>query len=155
MNVAYNQINCADASKILHIDYSTVVGWCRDNKINCVNVSDGTQRGRYYITEEEVDYLKSLKQKFGKPFMKRYRKDWKKGKEPAIVYADTDSTITVASIKSTISTEQPKDQVDIDELAIKIGYIQDIKQKIEKLDAEREKLTHELEKLREDVTKYL
>lgn len=155
MNVAYNQINSADAARIIGVDYTTVVGWCRDGKINSVNISEGALRGRYMISEDEVDYLKTLKQKFGKQFIRRYRKDWQRGRQPAVTiaeekpatikdfqYVDTDSVIT-------------KTEVDIEDIAFKIGIIQDIKTRLEELEAEKQKLSEQLEELRDEVMNYL
>lgn len=155
MNVAYNQINCQDASRIIGVDYTTVVGWCHDGKINSINIGEGTSRGRYVITEDEVDYLKTLRQKFGKQFMRKYRKDWQRGKQPAeprteetptpikeFRYTDTDSAIT-------------NTKTDIDDIANKIRTIQRIKTRLEEIDKERQKLSDKLEELRDEVMNYL
>ena len=45
--------------------------------------------------------------------------------------------------------------MDIDEIAIKIGYIQDIKDKLDALDVQKNQLTAELEQLRKEVMEYL
>lgn len=150
MNVAYNQINCQDASRIIGVDYTTVVGWCHDGKINSTNISEGTTRGRYMITEEEVDYLKMLKQKFGKQFIRRYRKDWQRGKQPAQTETDVKPIAIIKDFQyaDTDSVKPVKEKADIDELAIKIGYIQDLKEQIAKLQSE-------LETLRKEVMEYL
>lgn len=149
MNVAYNQINCQDASRIIGVDYTTVVGWCHDGKINSTNISEGTNRGRYMITEDEVDYLKMLKQKFGKQFMRRYRKDWQRGKQPAETELETKLVTTIKDFQYADTDSVPStNKADIDELAIKIGYIQDLKEQIAKLQTE-------LETLRKEVMNYL
>ena len=159
MNVAYNEISCADAARMIGVDYSSVVKWCRDGRINCVNVSGGTKSGRYVLKEDEVDYIKQLRQKFGKDYLKKYRKDWRKGKQPAqpikeVIYVEP--TKPVATIKSVVADVVPaKKRADIDELAIKIGYIQDIKDKLEELEIQKNQLTAELESLRKEVMEYL
>lgn len=159
MNVAYNEISCADAAKMLGVDYSTVVKWCRDNRINHVNVSEGSENGRYILAEDEVRYIKTLKDKFGNQFIRKYRKDWKKGTEPAkdVVYVEPTMPVpTIKSVVTNITTEEyTKNKVDIDEVAIKIGYIQDIKDKIEKLEQEKQKLVEEYDKLRAEVIQIL
>lgn len=165
MNVAYNQISCADAAKAIGVDYSTVVGWCREKRINALNVSDGTKNGRYVLNEDEVAYIKTLKQKFGKQFIRKYRKDWKRGMMPAEktvpeVKIEAPVAKPVATIKSVVvnmTKEEPakSDRIDIDEIAIKIGYIQDIKDKIEKLEQEKQKLVEEYDKLRAEVIQAL
>jgi len=159
MNVAYNEISCADAAKMLGVDYSTVTKWCRDNKINHVNVSGGDTNGRYILTEDEVRYIKTLKDKFGNQFIRKYRKDWKKGTEPVkdVVYVEpTMPVTTIKSVVTNITTEEhSRKRVDIDEVAIKIGYIQDIKDKLEALEVEKTQLLNELEGLRKEVMEYL
>ena len=155
MNVAYNQISCSDAAKIIGVDYSSVTTWCRSGRINCTNISEGTINGRYVIPEDEVDYIKTLKQKFGKQFIRKYRKDWQRGKQPAETiteeksapikefhYIDTDSVIT-------------NTKTDIDDIANKIRTIQRIKTRLEELDKERQKLSDKLEELRDEVMNYL
>lgn len=161
MNVAYNQISASDAAKTIGVDYSTVVSWCREGRINSVNVSEGTKNGRYMLSEDEVAYIKTLKQKFGKQFIRKYRKDWKRGMMPAekavLEVKPAEPVVKpVATIKSVvvnITKEEPakSDRIDIDEIAIKIGYIQDIKDKIEKLEQEKLKLMEEYDKLRAEV----
>lgn len=156
MNVAYDRISASDAARAIGVDYSTVSGWCREGKINFINVSDGTKNGRYMLAEDEVDYIKTLKQKFGKQFIRKYRKDWKRGMMPAEPTPEVPEVKPVASIKSVvvnITKEEPdkSDKIDIDEIAIKIGYIQDIKDKIEKLEQEKQKLIEEYDKLRAEV----
>ena len=164
MNVAYNEISCADAAKTIGVDYSTVVGWCRDDRINFVNVSEGTKNGRYVLKEDEVEYIKHLKQKFGKQFIRKYRKDWSNGTKPAQIQHVVEEKVEevkkpVATIKSVVMNitkeETVKEILDIDEIAIKIGYIQDIKDKIEKLEQEKQKLVEEYDKLRAEVINVL
>lgn len=157
MNVAYNQINCSDASRIIGVDYSTVVGWCRDGKINTINISEGNKNGRYVITETEVDYLKTLKQKFGKQFIRRYRKDWERGRQPATPEQETKliATIKDTSTNSNFKPIETNEKADIDELAIKIGYIQDLKDKLASLELEKAKLSAQLDELRQEVLEYL
>ena len=160
MNAAYNEISCVDAAKMIGIEYSSVAKWCKSGKINCINVSGGTEKARYVIKEAEVQYIKLLRQKFGREYMQKYRKDWEKGKQLAentesnneVVYVESTKpqVAVIKSVVTNITTEQPT-RVDIDEIAIKIGYIQDIKDKIEKLEQEKQKLIEEYDKLRAEV----
>ena len=165
MNVAYNEISCADAAKMLGMDYSFITKLCKAGRINCNNVSGGTSKGRWIIREDEVEYIKKLRQKFGSQYMKKYRKDWRRGQQPAksvekhndVVYVESTKPIaTVKSIVTNITTEEhTRAKVDIDEIAIKIGYIQDIKDKLEELEVQKNQLTVELEQLRKEVLEYL
>lgn len=155
MNVAYNQINCQDASRIIGVDYTTVVGWCRDNKINSTNIGEGVSRGRYMISEDEVDYLKNLRQKFGKQFMRKYRKDWQRGKQPAELHIEENPAPIKEFCYTDIDSVITNTKADIDDIANKIRTIQRIKIRLEELDNERQKLSEELEELRDQVMNYL
>ncbi len=164
MNVDYKNISTGDAARMIGVDITTVSTWCREGRINCVNVSDGTKNGRYMLSEDEVDYIKTLKQKFGKQFIRKYRKDWKKGRQPAKTFV-TDEVVevvpvakpvaTIKSVVSTITEVKEESAFDVEEIALKISYIQDIKKQIHDLDEQKAKLTAELEELKNDVTKYL
>lgn len=156
MNVAYNQISCSDAAKIIGVDYSSVTTWCRSGRINCINISEGTINGRYVIPEDEVDYIKTLKQKFGKQFIRKYRKDWKRGRQPAETYIKEEPQVTLKDFQY-IDTDSviTNTKTDIKDIANKIATIQDIKTRLEELDKERQKLSDKLETLRDEVMNYL
>lgn len=156
MNVAYNQINCSDAAKIIGVDYSSVTTWCRSGRINCTNISEGSINGRYVIPEEEVDYIKTLKQKFGKQFIRKYRKDWQRGRQPAETYTKEEPQVTLKDFQY-IDTDSviTNTKADIKDIANKIATIQDIKARLEELDKERQKLSDKLETLRDEVMNYL
>lgn len=156
MNVAYNQINSADAARIIGVDYTTVVGWCREGKINSYNIGEGVSRGRYMISEDEVDYLKTLRQKFGRQFMRKYRKDWQRGKQPVEAITKEEPTVTVKDFRYTDTDSViTNTNTDIDDIANKIRTIQRIKTRLEELDSERQKLSDKLEELRDEVMNYL
>ena len=175
MNVGYDQISCADAARMTGIEYSFLTKLCKSGRVNCTNVSDGDSKGRYVFNENEVAYLKTLKQKFGRNYMQKYRKDWAKGKQPAkktdvveakpvetpvVVENKPAETPVIVETKTAVVTikqkeELTKKRVDIDEIAIKIGYIQDIKDKLDDLDVQKNQLMAELENLRKEVMEYL
>lgn len=156
MNVAYNQINCSDAARIIGVDYTSVTKWCRSGRINCTNISEGSVNGRYVIPEEEVDYIKTLKQKFGKQFIRKYRKDWQRGRQPAETYTKEEPQVAFKDFQY-IDTDSiiTNTNTDIDDIANKIKTIQRIKTKLEELDSERQKLSDKLEELRDEVMNYL
>lgn len=84
MNARFNMNTPKEAAKRLGVSEPVVTGWCRNGVINCNKVGDGTQKDRYEITDEELDYIHTTIQKFGvKDSMLRYRKDWKNGRKPA------------------------------------------------------------------------
>lgn len=166
MNVAYNEISCADAARMLGMDYTFVTKLCKAGRINCTNVSEGTEKGRWTIREDEVEYLKHLRQKFGRNYMQKYRKDWRKGKQLAEVVVVKEPTNVqqieekpksfIKSVVTNITTEEfTRKKVDIDDIAIKIGLIQDIKDKLEALEVQKNQLNTELEELRKEVMEYL
>ena len=156
MNVAYNQISCSYAAKIIGVDYSSVTTWCRLGRINCTNISEGSINGRYVIPEDEVDYIKTLKQKFGKQFIRKYRKDWQRGRQPAETYTKEEPQVTLKDFQY-IDTDSviTNTKTDINDIANKIATIQDIKTRLEELDKERQKLSDKLETLRDEVMNYL
>lgn len=161
MNVGYRDLNMQDASKMIGIDYSTLAYWCRNNRINCINIGDGTKKGRYMLSEEEVLFLKHLKEKFGtRKILMYYRKDWKAGHEPAA----NEEVQDMPMIKSTvidISTDESKEihvtsiKPKLDEVMATISYIQDIKARIADIENEKAQLMKELEDLRKEVMTYL
>lgn len=176
MNVAYDQISCADAARMTGIEYTFLTKLCKERRINCTNISGGDKKGRYVLGEDEVNYIKTLKQKFGRNYMQKYRKDWARGKQPAqtietpvvqeseaaknnpapVINEPKPVIATIESMVTGVSKEEPVNKrVDIDEIAIKIGYIQDIKDKLENLEAQKNQLLSELEDLRKEVMEYL
>ena len=154
MNVAYNEISVQDAAKMLGVDKSTVAGWCRKNVINFINLSDGTKKGRYMIPENEVQYLKSLAKEHGsmRRALMAYRKDWneKKNKE------EYPTVPVVKSVVTNITVEEPKTKkFNAENIATTISYIQDIKERLNDIEAEKNQLLNELEELRKEVMEYL
>lgn len=76
MNVPYNEINLTDAAQMIGVDYTTVAGWCRRGKINFIDISEGTKKPRYLLTEKEVEHLKTERKKNGRRFIESYDKNW-------------------------------------------------------------------------------
>lgn len=179
MNVAYDQINCNDAAKRIGVDYSTVVRWCRLGIINCVNIGEGNTQGRYLLEEDEVDYLQDLVKKFGtRKAMLWYRKDkdtrQPKPKEVPVEIPAPQKDISDASILNTnnrlhqvlpnvlppeheIKFVEPKSEREtlIDKVTRNIMYIQDIKERLEDLEAERQQLLSELKECQDEVMSYI
>lgn len=78
MNARFNTNTPEEAAKIIGVSTVAVTNWCRDRKINCNNVSDGTNKGRYEIEDDEVRYVRYLVDKYGsRNALLYYRKDWK------------------------------------------------------------------------------
>lgn len=160
MNVPYNEINARDAAKMIGIDYTTLIKHCRKGAINVSDVGGGKRKPRYMFTENEVEYMRGLKGKYGKRFFGHYDKNWNVKEEPAIADEqelfvasnedfENNKIVPVIIKEDNLSTKTEK--VDIDKIAITIGYIQDIKERLNDLEAEKNQLLKELEELRKEV----
>lgn len=181
MNVAYDQINSSDAAKRIGVTISCIQRWCRDNLINYINVSDGTDKARYLLEEDEVDYIQDLVKKFGvRKAMLWYRKDKntrypkpKQEKIPVEIPAPQkdipDASIlntnnrlqqvmpNVAPPKTEVAFTEPKSEREniINKVTRNIMYIQDIKDRLEDIEAERQQLLSELKECQEEVMSYI
>lgn len=158
MNVPYNKINTRDAAKMIGVDYATVAGWCKRNIINFTDLSNGSGKSRYMISENEVEYIKSLTKQHGvRKAMMYYDKNWnKKSENIGYERPKDDSYIfeianNVAAEELIESTKNLSKGIDIDNLTRTILYIQDIKERLEDLEAEKNQLLNELEMLRKEV----
>ena len=156
MNVAYNQINVQDAAKMLGVDKTTVAGWCRKNFINFINVGDGNRRGRYMIPEKEIQHIKDLIKEYGslRKALPHYKKDW----EDVITNEKYPTVPAIKSVITNITVEDSapvKKRFDVDNIVTTISYIQDIKERLNDIEAEKNQLTAELEELRKEVMEYL
>lgn len=169
MNVGYKELSASDVARMLGLDKTTVAGWCRQNLINFSNVGEGTQRQRYLISEEEAEYLRTLSKKFGKrKIMSRYRKDWKKGKEPAQTDAYNEEEITKVPIDERpdleliVKTSEPEIEkysdaikYDEDKLLNAVLHIREVKERINNLNAELAQLENEYKELKQDIMDWL
>ena len=178
MNVAYDQINSSDAAKRIGVSIACIQRWCRDGIINYINVGDGTDKARYLLEEEEVAYLQDLVKKFGiRKAMLWYRKD-KNTRQPAprkipVKIPVPEVDISEASIVNTddrLQQVMPKVEApnyihevhEVTEAEHKrnqvfrtIEYIQDIKERLEDIEAERQQLLSELKECQEEVMSYI
>ena len=156
MNVPYNKTSAADAALLLGVNRTTVQAWCRNGIINAENVSNGTEKARWLICDDEIDYILSLKHKFGctKSAMIHYRKDWRQGKQPA-VKPGAPKPIVQPTIRDYIPSskkEEPaKAEFDVEKLQTTIQYIQDVKKRIAECKDELQLLEKEYEDLKKEV----
>lgn len=163
MNVPYNQISTKDAAQMIGVCYATVAAWCANGLIPYTDVSGGTGKKRIMLNEEDVNVLKKAKKEHDGKMMKYVYNDgiklvpvvYKKAEKPVA------SVKPIASIKP---VKQPNDdepikvrpaKVDIDEIAITIGEIQDRKEELENLEARKAQILAELEELRNKVMEAL
>lgn len=159
MNVAFDQISCADAAKMLGVDYSTVVAWCRKGVINADNLSDGTRNGRWQIADDEVNYIMGLKDKFGstRAAMMHYRKNWKEGNKPVEPKPVEPKQVPVEPkevvIRDYVPSNQPieKKETSAEDLITTISYLREVKKRIADCKEELALLKEEYENLRNEV----
>lgn len=145
MNVKYTDINCQDAAKSIGVSTATIQGWCRGKLINFVDIGDGNKKPRYMISEQEVNYLRSLVKSHGKrKALLFYDKDFNmKGEE---------SEMEICDVPAMEVEEVPTRKIfKKDEIVTTISYIQDIKERLEDIEAERNQLLNELEDLKKEV----
>jgi hypothetical protein len=65
MNVAFNKNNANDVATMLGVSHSVVTSWCRKGLIKATNVSDGDKKARWLISDEEVQRVSNLINKYG------------------------------------------------------------------------------------------
>lgn len=171
MNVAFDQINCQDAANRIGVSLACVQRWCRENIINSINVGDGYNKPRYLLEEDEVSYIQDLVKKFGvRKAMLWYRKDKstrypkpKQEEKPIDVsVVNTEDRLQqvmpgVAAPKTEVAFTEPKSEKDsaLDKVTRNIMYIQDIKERLEDLEAEKQQLLAELKECQEEVMSYI
>ena len=155
MNVTYDEINARDAAQRIGVDYTTVVGWCRNNLINYTNLSDGSKNGRYMLAEAEVEYLKRLNRTYDtRKAMMHYQKDWNKAEpkaEPKAVIKNVDLKPVAPTPQSKIEDAPKKANFNADKVLDQILKIQDLKERLEDLEAEKNQIMAELEMIRKDI----
>lgn len=151
MNTPYNEYSAGDVAEILKVDRSTITYWCRKGLIIAKSVSDGAKNARWVIPEKEVEYLRQLGKQYGsKGIMKHYER----------VGEEITPAVAVPTIKDDTPTTEIKKEAapkkfDIDEIALQIAQIQDIKEELNNLDARKTQLLNELEAIRKDIQPYL
>ena len=182
MNVPFDKFNASDAARILGVDAATVRGWCKNNVINFIDVSEpGSNNGRYQISESEIDYIKSLIKKFGvRKAMLNYRKDWNMKKEkpkmgddvinfdidPLPWYIDLNAYNNEEELTKKIENDVKKElglpieeenskRAKAEKIVDTIMYIQDVKERIEDCRAELNQLLNEYEQLKAEVQEVL
>ena len=141
MNVGYADLNTSDVATMLGVQRCTVSLWCRQGRIKYQNVSDGTSRPRYLFTDDEVNRVSKLIDKYGK-------KNWvlhnhiDEGKSE-------DTQKPVAVIKDTFT---PEDYIpDADETINDIKKLRELKVQRDKMLAELDAIDDAIKNLRQKV----
>ncbi len=173
MNVPFNKISSKDAATMIGVHYSSITSWCANGLIPYTDVSGGTGKKRIMLDEADVMLLKSARKKWGNQMLKHVSmvngvlvRDDETPKPVAKVKPVATFNPIKAEEKPVDETELfakeaqewekarpqrfddsklPSRKVDIDEIAIIVGDIQDIKDRLEDLEAEKNQLLAELE----------
>ena len=166
-------IDCAkeytaqEVAKYLNVDKTTVNSWCRNDKINCRKVENVGGRGNSYyyaIPEWEVNYIKSLYDKYGSKnrfsgAMAHYEK-YRPGIPASDIVTKTDNETTkkafsnlVKKLKDTTSTQAKETAYSPDDTKLldTIHYIRDVKARIEDCKNELALLEKEYEDLKAEL----
>jgi DNA-binding transcriptional MerR regulator len=142
MNVAFNEISTSDAAKILGVQKCTIALWCRQGKIRFQDVSNsGSSRPRYLFTDDEIDRVLKLIEKYGKRdwlFHNDIDDDKKTGNEYCLV----DST----------GIDDPEDYIpQVDETVKYVKQLRALKVQRDKMAAEIDRLIAEKTKVEESI----
>lgn len=93
-----------EAAKIIGVTSVAVANWCRDGRINCNDVSNGSKNGRYEIEDEEVRYIKKLVQEHGaRNMLMYYKKNWRSCSEDEI---DPDKLYTAKEVANIVHIDK-------------------------------------------------
>lgn len=131
MNVAFDKNNTSDVATMLGVSPQVITSWCRQGLIKAINVSDGTKKARWLISDEEVQRVSNLINKYG-------ARMW-------ITYADV---VPIVEVKkpATVSKTEPSDEfVDL------YWKIKEAKEELENVIARK----NQLENLLADYEKQL
>lgn len=139
MNVAFDKNNTSDVATMLGVSPQVITSWCRQGLIKATNVSDGTKKARWLISDEEVQRVSNLINKYG-------ARMW-------ITYADAEpvekvTVVPVVEVKkpATVSKAEPSDEfVDL------YWKIKEAKEELENVIARK----NQLENLLADYEKQL
>lgn len=151
MNATYEQTSPSDASQMLGVTKQTITSWCRKGIIKSFDVSDGnSKKPRYVIPDDELNRVYDLIHTHGTRKWMLYNKPSREEhivEEPIVIEPEIPIP-EPAKYEARFTSKA-------DEIAKTILYIQDIKELLEDIEAERNQLTAELETLRNEVLAYI
>lgn len=168
MNTPFNEYSAGDVARMLKVDKSTITLWCRKGLIVAKSVSEGAKNARWLIPEKEAEYLRKLCKQYGKRgIMKHYERVGEDLLSPldetsvdiSKLPTTEDENIspieqTAVSIEETVSTK-PTKKFDVDEVALQLARIQEIREELEDIEARKNQLTYELEDLRKEILEFI
>lgn len=104
MNARFNMNTPEEAAKIIGVTSVAITNWCRDGRINCNDVSNGSKNGRYEIEDDEVRYIRKLVQEHGaRNMLMYYKKNWRSGSVDEI---DQDKLYTAKEVAGIIHVDK-------------------------------------------------
>lgn len=108
MNARFNMNTPEEAAKIIGVTSVAITNWCRDGRINCNDVSNGSKNGRYEIEDDEVRYIRKLVQEHGsRNMLMYYKKNWRDGSvdeiDPDKLYTAKETARIIHVDKSTVN----------------------------------------------------
>lgn len=142
MNVGYADLNTSDVATMLGVQRCTVSLWCRQGRIKYQNVSDGTNRPRYLFTDDEVNRVSKLIDKYGK-------KNWVLHNHIDEGEKTEEASAPVATIKDVF---KPDEYIpDVDETVSDIKKLQELKVQRDKMLQELDAIDEAIKNLRQKV----
>lgn len=148
MNADYKEISSVDAAKIFKVTPQTVSCWCRSGILRFQDAAGpNSNKPRYVIPEYEVNRVRELIKKYGSRKWLLYNDI---SKQEEIKESEVMKSEILVENEPTIPSKLTPEKV-----VNTIMYIQEIREHLEDLEAERNQLLNELEELRNEVLTYI
>ena len=159
------------AAEVMGVERSMVLGWCKNNVINCESApKEYADRTKYLIEEDECNYIGGLVKKYGtRGALLNYKKSWRnptvKGEEKEEEMIDSmlwsldediyydEPTTNFEPTKQTQPTK--KTERNPDKLVSTVLYAHSLKEKIAKFEDELSKLRAEYTEIKDVIVNQL
>lgn len=160
MNVAYDQFSTQDVAKIIGITPQTVAAWVRGGVMDATDVSDGTSKARYMFTDEEVTRVQGLIKTYGKQkWVYKAKKENKKAQKAQAVVPFESQPVEqkkpIVPFEDTLPQAKEKPIFDADKVMNKLLRVQELKERLEDIEAERNQVLKEIELLKEEIVEVI
>lgn len=150
MNVTYDNFNSSDVAKILGVAPQTVTYYVRHGFMKAVDMSDGSSKGRYMFTDDEVTRVQKLMKEHGKYSWTKYvRNDVAPVEEPTVEVNDTHIEEDVHDTGVVITS------FDSDKLMNKILKLKELEEESYNLKARYNQVCKEITMLKEEIISQL
>ena len=154
MNVTYDKFNSNDVAKIIGVAPQTITYWVRKGYLKADNISDGTEKARYMFSDDEVTRVQGLIKRYGARGWLLHASDDVRTQKPQWTNVGVVMVPVAEQPKSMpVKADEPvKPQgFNADRVMNKILKLQDLKEELENLDAQRNQLMGEIEILRKEI----